>query len=304
MSFRVLISGPLTTVQDGGREGFLKSGVGTSGVMDHMAYAKANMLVGNKGTEAVLEATLMGPSICFEDDTVFAICGADMEPKLDDIEVAMYTPIRAYAGQVLTLSIAVNGCRAYIAFAGGIDVPVVMNSRSTNLKCGFGGFYGRKLKNQDVLAVGATDLSKIDMTRKLKKDVYNSKVTLRAVPGPQEDYFTQKGIDTFYGTEYVVSGESDRMGFRLEGEPIENVNGVDIVSDGIAFGAVQVPSSGKPIVLLADRQTTGGYAKIATVCSFDIPKLVQLKPMDKVSFTRITVEEAQKIYKAGGSYGL
>lgn len=299
MGMKIIFAGPLSTVQDKGRFGYQKSGIGTSGVMDHEAYETANYLVGNEHGEAVIEATLFGLTIQFDEDCICAVTGADMGIKLDEVPVEMYQPFRIMAGQTLSMGMAVNGCRSYIAFMGGIDVPVIMNSRSTNLKCHFGGYEGRALKNGDELKIGKNVVSdeavaKI-LTRKAKKVHYDTDVKLRVVEGPQEDYFTEKGKKTFYGNSYEISVDSDRMGFRLDGPEIENVNGVDIVSDGIALGAIQVPSGGKPIILLADRQTTGGYAKIGTVCRADLSKLVQLKPKDKVRFVKISVEEAQKL---------
>lgn len=299
MGIKVVFAGSLSTIQDKGRFGYLKAGIGTSGVMDHEAYETANYLVGNENGKAVIEATLFGPTLQFEEEAICAVTGADMGMKLDDMEIDTYKSFYVMPGQILSMGMAVNGCRSYIAFRGGIDVPVVMNSRSTNLKCHFGGLNGRALKNGDVLECGKADCLMENAEEILKRNVprihYETDVKLRVVGGPQDDYFSENGQKTFYGSTYTVSVDSDRMGFRLEGPEIENINGVDIVSDGIAFGAIQVPSSGKPIILLADRQTTGGYAKIGTVCSRDMSKLVQLKPGDKIHFVPISVEEAQKL---------
>lgn len=295
MSMKILAAGPLSTIQDKGRFGYQKSGIGTSGVMDQDAYETANFLVGNENGEAVIEATLMGPTIEFEEECICAITGADMTPLLDGIPVENYKTFRAMPGQILVMGMAVNGCRSYLSVMGGIDVPIVMNSRSTNLKCHFGGLEGRALKSGDRLKHGRSSLSPEEiLKRKAPKVHYSSEVLLRVIEGPQDDYFTEAGKSVFYKSTYTVSVDSDRMGFRLEGPEIENVNGVDIVSDGIALGAIQVPSSGKPIILLSDRQTTGGYAKIAVVIRRDIPKLVQLKPGDKIRFKAVSIEEAQK----------
>ena len=188
------------------------------------------------------------------------------------------------------------GCRTYVAFAGGIDVPVVLGSRSTNLKCKMGGYEERALAAGDIFEIGKNGRSYEALKdRMAKPDVYTSPITVRVIEGPQEEYFTEAGKKTFYNETYTISDQSDRMGYRMEGAPIESVNGTDIISDGIAFGSVQVPSHGKPIILLSDRQTTGGYAKIATVISVDIPKLVQRKTDHKVRFQAVTVEEAQQL---------
>ena len=300
MSVKVIIPGALTTVQDAGRYGYQSSGIQTSGVMDHKAYEEANALVGNTGGEAVLEATLFGGMMEVTADTVAAVTGADMEPKVNNVPCGMNRPVLLRAGDTLSLDMAKSGCRSYIAFAGGVDVPVVLGSRSTNMKCRMGGYEGRPLQTGDAFETGlwgeeAAERYEEVRDRSFPAEAYTSPIEVRVIEGPQAEYFTEKGKETFYSARYVISDQSDRMGYRLEGEAIESVDGTDIISDGIAFGAVQVPASGRPIVLLADRQTTGGYAKIATVCSFDIPRLVQGKPGDTVCFRRISLEEAQRI---------
>ena len=300
MSVKVIIPGALTTVQDTGRYGYQSSGIQTSGVMDHKAYEEANALVGNTGGEAVLEATLFGGMMEVTADTVAAVTGADMEPKVNNVPCGMNRPVLLRAGDTLSLDMAKSGCRSYIAFAGGVDVPVVLGSRSTNMKCRMGGYEGRPLQTGDAFETGlwgeeAAERYEEVRDRSFPAEAYTSPIEVRVIEGPQAEYFTEKGKETFYSARYTISDQSDRMGYRLEGEAIESVDGTDIISDGIAFGAVQVPASGRPIVLLADRQTTGGYAKIATVCSFDIPRLVQGKPGDTVCFRRISLEEAQRI---------
>ena len=296
MKLHVLSPGPMTTVQDRGRYGYVASGIGVSGVMDQDAYEAANYLVGNKHGEAVLEATLMGPSIQFDADCICAVTGADMGTKIGNKPVEPYRPFWAQSGQVLTMGYAQTGCRGYLAVQGGFDVPVVMGSRSTNLKCALGGYEGRALKAGDVLEVPDESRSTV-MDRKRRQPVYEQEVTVRVIPGPQADAFTEKGFRTLWEQSFSVSAKSDRMGLRLDGPAIETKEGSDIVSDGIALGAIQVTSGGQPIVLLADRQPTGGYAKIGTVCSFDIPKLAQLKPGGIIHFEEITVEAAQRMLK-------
>lgn len=296
MKLHVLTPGPMTTVQDRGRFGYIAFGIGTSGVMDLDAYEAANYLVGNKHGEAVLEATLMGPSIRFEADCICAVTGADMGAKIGNRLVERYRPFWVQAGQVLSMGVAQTGCRGYLAVQGGFDVPIVMGSRSTNLKCQLGGYEGRALKAGDVLHVPDETYSSI-MDRKRRVPFYDQEVTVRVVPGPQTDYFTEEGFRTLWSQPFAVSAKSDRMGLRLDGTAVETKNGSDIVSDGIALGAIQVTSAGQPIILLADRQTTGGYAKIGTVCSVDIPKLAQLKPGGIVHMKEITVEDAQKLVR-------
>ncbi|MCI2049138.1 MAG: biotin-dependent carboxyltransferase family protein [Lachnospiraceae bacterium] len=301
MNIEVIRSGPLTTVQDRGRFGYLRSGLGPSGPMDRDAFEEAARAVGNENGEAGLEMTLFGATLKFGGPCTFVVTGADMGAKLDGTPVQRGVPVTAFAGQTLACGFAADGCRGYFAVRGGIDVPVVMNSRSTNLKCRLGGLDGRSLKDGDVLRVpdqaasgeqvsaGSTVASETG-----KQPVYGHSVTVRVIRGPQDDYFTAAGMATFLSSSYKVSVQSDRMGIRLEGPMIESRGGTDIVSDGIAFGSVQVPAGGQPIILMADRQTTGGYAKIATVVTADLPLLAQRKPGDEVHFTEVTVEEIQK----------
>ena len=296
MKLHVLAPGPQTTVQDRGRFGYLASGIGTCGVMDTDAYDAANYLVGNRRGEAVLEATLAGPSIRFEADCICAVTGADMDTKIGGRPVEPYRPFWVQAGQVLTMGCARTGCRGYLAVQGGFDVPVVMGSRSTDLKCAIGGLEGRALRVGDVLTVPDESLSTV-MDRKRRPPVLSQSVTVRVVLGPQADAFTEDGIRTFWTSTFSLSSKSDRMGLRMDGPSIETKHGSDIVSDGIALGAIQVTSAGQPIILMADRQTPGGYAKIGTVCSADLSKLAQLKPGGTVRFEEITVEEAQKLLR-------
>lgn len=296
MNLTVLSAGPLTTIQDRGRFGYVATGIGTAGAMDQEAYETASWLVGNRHGEAVLEATLLGPSIRFEGDCICAVTGADMQARVGNQPVPRYRPFWVQAGQTLTMGAAQNGCRGYLAVQGGLEVPEVLGSRSTDLKCRLGGLEGRALKRGDVLTTpDETHPNCID--RRRRPVTYDQAVTVRVVPGPQEDYFTQRGLDTLKTAVFTLSDQSDRMGLRLRGPAIETVGGSDIVSDGIALGAIQVTSAGQPIILMADRQTTGGYAKIAAVCTADLSKLAQLRPGGTVQFEMITVEEAQSLLR-------
>lgn len=296
MSITVLNPGLLTTVQDLGRVGYQQFGVSVSGVMDPRAAAIGNILVGNPQGEAVLECTLMGPQLKFETDEVIAVTGGDLSPTLDGQPVPTYAALAVKAGQTLRFGAPRAGCRAYIAFAGGLDIPLVMGSRSTYMKAAIGGFEGRKLQKGDALGLRAPVAGYANLHQRaiapefVPRPVY----TLRVVLGPQDDAFTPEGVATFLGSEYTVTNEFDRMGCRMDGPAIQHKNGGDIISDGIAFGAIQVPGSGKPILMGADRQTTGGYTKIATVISADFRLLAQLKAGDKVRFEAVSVQAAQQ----------
>jgi len=296
MSITVLHPGMLTTIQDQGRIGYQQFGVPVSGTVDPRSAAVANILVGNEEGEAVLECTVMGPQLRFEESAVIAIAGADLGPTLDSVPMDNYRAVRVRAGQVLRFTGPRCGCRAFIAIAGGLDIPEVMGSRSTYMKAKIGGFKGRKLEKEDVLNFRApgTEPKALEARSIAPEFRARTEYTLRVVLGPQDDAFTAAGIETFLTGVYTVTAEFDRMGCRLEGPEIAHETSGDIISDGIAFGAIQVPSSGQPIVMLADRQTTGGYTKIANVISADFRVLGQLKSGDKVRFEKVSLSAAQE----------
>lgn len=297
MGIRVLKGGILTTVQDMGRTGYQNQGFGVSGVMDVRAFRIANMLLDNPENEAVLEFTLTGPTLEFTAETIIAITGGDFQPLINKEPVPMYTALYINKGDVLEFQGARTGTRGYIAFSCYLNIPVVMGSRSTNIKCQLGGFKGRRLMEGDYISFRIKRrYLPYFLSRTLDLDEYNSEEeTLRVVMGPQDKYFTKEARNTFLSKEYTVTSDFDRMGCRLEGDFIAQKGDAQLISDGIAFGAIQVPTHGKPIILLADRQTTGGYPKIATVASVDIPKLVQRKVDHKIRFKAITIEQAQKL---------
>ncbi|RKI70985.1 biotin-dependent carboxyltransferase family protein [bacterium 1xD42-67] len=300
MSITVLNPGLLTTVQDQGRIGYQQFGVSVSGVMDPRSAALANIIAGNDQGEAVLECTMMGPQLQFDQANVIAITGGDLGPTLDGKAIPGYTAVAVQAGQVLRFTAPKAGCRAFIAFAGGLDVPVVMGSRSTYMKAKIGGFQGRKLEKGDQIGFRAPVKSLSHMEDRHIPPEFSPRpvYVLRVVLGPQDDAFTSAGIDTFLSGTYTVTPEFDRMGCRLDGPAIAHKDGGDIISDGIAFGAIQVPSAGTPIIMLGDRQTTGGYTKIATVITADFRILAQLKAGDKVQFVKVPVEHAQNLLLA------
>ena len=295
MSITVLNPGLLTTVQDLGRVGYQQFGVSVSGVMDPRATTIANILVDNPDGEAVLECTMMGPHLQFNKANVIAITGGDLGATLDGQPVQTYRAIKVEAGQVLRFTAPKKGCRAFIAFAGGLDIPEVMGSRSTHMKAKIGGFQGRKLEKGDEIGFRAPnpELRNLNIRSMAPEFVPRAEYTVRVILGPQDDYFTDAGIQTFLSQVYTVTAEFDRMGCRLEGAVIQHKDGGDIISDGIAFGAIQVPSAGNPIIMLGDRQTTGGYTKIANVITADFRILAQLKAGDKVRFEKVSVKAAQ-----------
>lgn len=298
MNMTILSPGPLSTVQDKGRTGYMSTGFSVGGAMDTYSMETANILVGNSPSDGVIEMTLMGISTVFDCTCVIALTGADMSPRLNGNDIPTYTAIEVHADDKLTMGVAKSGMRCYLAVSGGFDLPLVMGSMSTNIKCGIGGYNGRKLASGDVIPLRhSIPLSLIGRRSIPPKNAYSDTVTLRVILGPQDDMFTENGIKTFLGNEYIVSDKSDRMGIRLEGETIENKDGVDIISDGIATGSVQIPASGTPIIMMADRQTTGGYAKIATVISSDLKLIAQARAGTKIRFEQVSEKTALSALK-------
>lgn len=291
---RVVQAGLLSTVQDEGRWGYQAFGMPVAGAMDMYAHRAANMLVGNAGAAATLEMTMLGGSFICERDCYVAVCGADMQATLNGQPLKNWSSMRLVAGDELVFGFAVSGCRAYLAIYGGFDVPLVMGSRSTYTRGVIGGLEGRALKVGDVLGAG-TDYDGAPRAAELAAEfvpTYTEDLRLRVLLGPQDDRFSAAGIETFFGNTYTIGNEADRMGYRLEGMTIEHLEKADIISDALCLGAVQVPGHGLPIVMMADRQTTGGYTKIATVISADLVLLAQAKPGDRVTFVQCDDETA------------
>lgn len=297
MGIKFANGGFLTTIQDAGRIGYQEAGVPVTGVMDIRSFKMANILVGNDDSQAVMEVTLMGPMAEFTSDNIIAVTGGNLGPKINGKDIPMYQAFPVKRGDNLSFMGIKGGSRAYVAFAGGLDLPLVMGSHSTHLKSKLGGYEGRKLGAGDEIEFLAPKTNLLNLPkRKVDQEQFQCSCELRVVMGPQDDCFTDKGIETFLGGEYALTNEADRMGLRFEGAVIEHKDGGDIITDGIGFGAVQVPSHGQPIIMMADHQTTGGYTKIASVISVDLPKAAQLNPGNKVHFKKVSIEEAQDLY--------
>ena len=301
-SMEVVSAGLLTTVQDLGRRGYQRYGIPVCGALDPVSLRIANIMVGNSEGEAGLEITALGPTIRFTSDNVVAVVGANFKIDLDGRDVLTWESVEVSAGSVLSIGAASDGLRAYLAVAGGVDVPPVMNSRSTDLKGEFGGFEGRPLMDGDLLPIGDSPHVADWAQRGLpigisRQPTFGQDFRIRVVLGPQDGEFTQNGVDTMLSSEYTVTVDSDRMGSRLEGAEITHESGPDVVSDGSALGSIQVPGSGQPIILLADRGTTGGYTKIATVIAPDIGLLSQALLGAKVRFLAVSVEEAHEVLR-------
>jgi biotin-dependent carboxylase-like uncharacterized protein len=290
----LLDPGPQTTIQDLGRPGQLRYGVPPSGPMDRRSFVLANRLAGNVDGAAALECTLVGPRFVVDAPCAVAVTGAPAPVTINGREVARWTTLPLSAGDEVRVGQATAGVRGYVAFAGGIDAPLVLGSRATYLRGRMGGLHGRALRKRDVLRVfPAPPVAARAAAASLPSPTGD--VVLRVVMGPQADRFTDEGITTFLGSAYEILPQSDRMGARLRGPRIAHADGHDIISDGIALGSVQVPGDGQPIILLVDRQSTGGYTKIATVCSFDIDRVGQLRPGACVRFEAVMLAEAHRV---------
>jgi antagonist of KipI len=302
----VVRPGLLTTIQDRGRWGWQARGVPAAGPMDPWSHRLANALVGNDAGAATLEVTLTGPEVEFEDERVVAIAGARFEVMLDGRPVPMDTPIVAATRSRLRFGARLRGARAYVALGGGIDVPPLLGSRATHLASAMGGLDGRPLRAGDRLPLGSpgqaagrvqearrqgpsgNDGGQVVTARRASEAV----TRVRVLPGPHEDWFAGDALARLQSAPYTVGGNSDRMGYRLEGPALVHERGGDMISDATPLGSIQVPPSGQPVLLMADRQTTGGYPIVATVITADIGLAGQLGPGDALSFVVCPRREA------------
>lgn len=298
----VVKPGWLTTVQDLGRPGYQQYGMPVSGAMDRRSLNIANRLVGNRDHEAALEITLKGPELLFEHDAVIALTGADLTPSVNGTAIPLWISLLVRAGSRLTFSTRRAGGRCYLAVAGGIDVPVVLGSRATHLSSQTGGLNGRALTAGDRLTCGIPIGHRhATIGRTLPEQLrpaYTNHATLRILSGPHQESFVPEALDLLTRTFYRLTSESDRMGYRLDGAKIPQEGPGQHISDGTAMGALQVPPDGQPILLMADRQTTGGYPKCAVVISADLHLAGQLLPGDTIHFQTTMLPEAQAAAKA------
>jgi antagonist of KipI len=292
----VIKPGMLTTIQDTGRWGFQARGVPVAGPMDPLSHRLANALVGNARDAALLEVTLLGPELEFEDERLVAVTGADFDLSLDGRATALNAPFTVAAGSHLRFGARRLGARAYLAVSGGIAVAPTLGSRSTHLVSAMGGLGGRALLAGDRLPLGDPSLRQgaALAPQEAVAALPDGRATIRVLPGPQADRFTADALEMLQSAPYTVARDSDRMGFRLEGPPLTYARGAEIISDATPLGVLQVPASGQPILLMADRQTTGGYPKIATVIAADIAIAGQLAPSDTIMFRVCTAQDAMK----------
>lgn len=315
MSIRIVRPGLLTTVQDLGRPGYQKDGVTVGGALDAFALRVANLLVGNAESAAGLELTLLGPTVCFEADALLAIGGGRLGPAIDGERIPEWRAIRAQAGATLSFEGAASGCRAYLAVAGGFSVPPVLGSRSTYLRARIGGVAGRALREGDRLALGepsplarriaaglegggaSVAVARWTVSAELLPE-YRPDPIVRVMRGTHFDRLTPGSREALFTGSFRVLPESDRMGYRLEGPALALAAPLELVSEAVAAGTLQLPPDGQPIALLADRQTTGGYPRIGQIASVELPLVAQTRPGDAIRFREISLREAQSLYLA------
>lgn len=309
MSLRIMKPGLLASVQDLGRHGYGKYGVVVSGAMDTFSHRTANWLIGSDEKEATLEITWTGFSARFEKDMWISITGGDMEASIDGFKAPMWRPLYVRKDAVLSFKKPVTGCRVYLALGGGVDVPVMMNSRSTYLRAGIGGWQGRALRSGDLLPVKQGVLCAPAASAE-KKPFYAANwsipstwrpsihhvADIRVTRGRQFDDFDEASRQRIFSEIYRVAPQSDRMGYRLNGEPLRLKHEQEYISESVVHGTVQVPADGQPIILTADRQTHGGYPKIAQAAAADLPVIAQIPPGGAVRFREIGLPEAEAAY--------
>lgn len=294
---RVVKPGMLTTVQDLGRWGLQARGVPVAGPMDPVSHRIANALVGNPPDRATLETTLIGPELQFEDARWVVVTGGRFEATLDGARVEPCSPVLTHAGSILKLGARRAGARAYIGIGGGVATVPVLGSRATHVLSGMGGHEGRALRAGDVLPLGSAPpfVPRLAATRAavaVAETPATRPATIRVLPGPQAERFAETALDMLQSGPYVVGDQSDRMGFRLQGPRLAHRGSADIISDATPLGVLQVPASGQPILLMADRQTAGGYPKLATVVTADIAVAGQLAAGDALTFVVCSLRDA------------
>ncbi len=307
MNIDILRASFLTTVQDLGRMGFRELGVSPGGALDSHALRVANLLVGNKESAAGIEITFGGVQLRFADERVVAWCGGEFDVRLGSTSLPAGHAGFVRAGDVLIFNQPKTGCRSWLGISGGIDVPLVLGSRSTDLRANFGGLDGRALRDGDEVPLGGnSERPKILIEKLREQKVANWKPphdwsspakhepVLRVICGSDSDRFNDVTIQRFTNDVFVVSADSNRMGARLEGPHLQPDDDVDLVSEGVAPGTIQVPPSAQPILLLGDCQTIGGYPKIAHVITVDLPVAAQLRAGDSVRFREISLAEAHR----------
>ncbi|MFY1663108.1 biotin-dependent carboxyltransferase family protein [Pseudomonas sp. Pseu.R1] len=298
MTIHVIKPGLLSSFQDTGRHGFQHWGVPVSGVMDEAAHELCNLLVGNPRSFTTLEMTLQGPTLRFQAKALIALAGADLGATLNGEPFKPGTAQIVAANSTLSFGKRLHGARSYLAVAGGFLLPEVMDSTSTNTRGGFGGLRGRALQAGDLIPICSSFANppRLAKTYEPSSASHDEDQPIRVMKGREWALFSEQSQQDFLNGTYTLSGDSDRMGYRLTGQALTLLAPCELLSESVAFGTVQVPPSGQPLILMADRQTTGGYPRIAQVASVDLPRLAQMLPGDALRFSLIDLHAAQKLF--------
>ncbi|MGW7878816.1 5-oxoprolinase subunit C family protein [Staphylococcus shinii] len=294
MSIKILTPGLFSTVQDLGRVGYQDQGFSTAGALDTYALRIGYTLIGNEGP--AIEFTIIGPTIQFLNDNTFVLTGGHFEATLNDQAISHQTVIFVEKGDELKIGSVVDGARGYILFGNPLEIPKVANSYSTHTRSKIGGYHGRALKSFDVITCQQNKMYRERIGLSCPVDTLNQEL-IHIIEGPQIERFSDEAKQKLVNENFEISEKSDRMGFRLQGENIAPIESADIISEPLALGSIQVPNDGNPIILLNDKQTVGGYTKIATVCVADLPILARKKPNETIKFEWITVEAATEKLK-------
>lgn len=294
--------GLLTTIQDLGRQSYQSFGISASGAMDCLSLKLANIIVGNPLNYAALEITLVGPELSFKGEGIIAITGADLSPTLNGKHLQMWRAVHIQDGDLLKFGVPKSGCRSYLAVLGGLNVPEILGSKSTFIRGAYGGMEGRALQKNDEIPIGPIDSNWIKEVKNRGipdfyiLNIFNNE-SIRFVWGPHDKEFREESKTQFVSSSYQVTNQSDRMGYRLEGETLLHKKSADILSEFVAPGTIQVPANGKPIILMADCQMSGGYMKIGMVIGADLPLVAQKKPGNFIKFQPVSIQEAQEEWK-------
>jgi antagonist of KipI len=294
---QVIKPGFQSSIQDLGRFGFSHLGISASGTADTVSLRFGNLLLGNEQNLAAIEMTLVGGEFFFNSETIIAITGADFQPTLDRIQIPLWETILIKSGQTIQFGATRSGARCYLCIKGGFVVDKILGSASTHLLTGIGGYKGRALMKDDEINFAGSDTKNFNRQR-VKKEIVNEIMSNKKIfvtKAPQSDFFSSETLELFSSSIYTVSEEANRMGLRLIGSVLRQINNKDIITEGVSLGAIQVSHDGNPIILFVEHQTTGGYPKIANVIAAHLHKIGQLRPRDEIQFSFVSIDEAYKL---------
>jgi len=294
---KIIKPGFQSSIQDLGRYGYSHLGISASGAADSISLQVGNLLIGNDQNSAALEMTLVGSEFYFDSETIIAITGSDFQPTLDGIQIPLWETVFIKSGQTLRFGATQSGARCYLCIKGGFVVDKILGSASTHLLTGIGGYKGRSLMKDDEINFAGSDTKNVKQQH-VKKEIVNEIMSNKKIfvtKAPQSDYYSTETLELFSSSTYTVTEEANRMGLRLIGSTLRQINNKDIITEGVSLGAIQVSHDGNPIILFVEHQTTGGYPKIANIISAHLHKVGQLRPRDEIQFSFVSIEKAYKL---------